>query len=204
MHEYYMLNKPAGYITAKKDDKHRVVMEFFNDMENKELHPVGRLDIDTEGLLLITDDGKWNQMLMNPESHVEKEYFFWALGELNNEIIECIKNGVCFKGDKSDEKSYSGRVVIDEVSTLDEIPDYAKGKRYNIVRKNKGEEKIVSGYITITEGKKRQVKRMLKAVGCYVIYLKRVRIGNLRLDKSLKTGEFRPLTEEEYKNLTNP
>ena len=117
MHEYYMLNKPAGYITAKKDDKHRVVMEFFNDMENKELHPVGRLDIDTEGLLLITDDGKWNQMLMNPESHVEKEYFFWALGELNNEIIECIKNGVCFKGDKSDEKSYSGRVVIDEVST---------------------------------------------------------------------------------------
>ena len=83
--KYYMFHKPRGCITAVTDPTHKTVMEYFADEKVEGLHPVGRLDKDTEGLLLITNDGKWNQEIMHPENHVPKTYFFWALGELDEE-----------------------------------------------------------------------------------------------------------------------
>ena len=91
---YYMFHKPAGCITAVRDDRHRTVMEYFRGADVPGIHPVGRLDKDTEGLLLITNDGRWNQKLMNPENHVEKTYFFWALGELSEEEHRRLEQGI--------------------------------------------------------------------------------------------------------------
>ena len=96
--KYYMFHKPRGCITAVTDPTHKTVMEYFADEKVEGLHPVGRLDKDTEGLLLITNDGKWNQEIMHPENHVPKTYFFWALGDLDEEKIHLIENGVDLRG----------------------------------------------------------------------------------------------------------
>lgn len=194
-----MFNKPAGCITAKSDDKHPVIMDYFKELNNDKLNPVGRLDIDTEGLIFITDDGMWNHRLMKPEFHVEKTYFFWVLGDFNEGCAEELKNGVYMKG--MEKKSMAKYAKTGEAMTLDNLPEYAKGKRYEVVKRNPKDSVITSGYITLTEGKKRQVKRMLKAVGCYVIYLKRINIGGVELDEELELGEYRELTEEEMKKL---
>jgi 16S rRNA pseudouridine516 synthase len=193
--KYYMFNKPSGCITAKRDMKHPVIMDYFNKLNNNNLNPVGRLDIDTEGLIFVTDDGKWNNMLMNPENHVEKKYFFWVLGEISNESVEKLEKGIIMKGMEFPTKP--AKVKIEKVMQLRDIPDYAKGKRYEKIGRNKGESIITSGYIAITEGKKHQIKRMMKAVGGYVIYLKRVSIGNVMLDNTLEKGEYRELTQVE-------
>lgn len=190
-----MINKPAGCITARKDEKHKVVMEYFKDIDNGKLNPVGRLDLDTEGLLLVTDDGKWNQELMIPGSHVKKKYYFYALGDLTEEIVHTLENGVILKGE--DKKTEPAQVEIIGKSILSKLPDCYKGRRYDAISKNKMDSVITEGYITITEGKKRQIKRMMKAVHCYIIYLKREAIGELFLDSKLGPGEYRELTEKE-------
>ena len=199
MAKYYMINKPAGCITAKRDVVHPVIMEYFKDINNDNLNPVGRLDIDTEGLLFVTDDGKWNNRLMSPEFHVPKTYFFWALGEFNEEKIKSFEKGVIMRG--TDTPTKPAKAQVDKVIELRELPEYAKASRFTSIKYNTPETSVSSGYITITEGKKRQIKRMLKAVGCYCIYLKRVKIGDVELDNNLAPGEFRELTEEELKKL---
>ena len=198
-YSYYMLNKPAGYITAKKDEKHNVVMDFFKDLNNPSLNPVGRLDIDTEGLLFITDDGKWNNDLMQPDNHIEKTYFFWALGEIGETQKKYINDGVTLAGSKIPAKP--AVIKTEKTDKLCNLPEYARGKRYDIIKKNKPESPIVSGRIIITEGKKRQVKRMLKVIGCYCIYLRREAIGEVVLDRNLAYGEYRKLTKEEMEVL---
>lgn len=198
-YRYYMFNKPAGCITAKKDPKHKVVMDYFLEEEWETLNPVGRLDIDTEGLLFVTDDGKWNNMLMQPSSHIKKTYFFLALGAIDEQGIKSLENGVSLIGSRK--KSEPAVITVLDEGVLSEIPDYAKGKRYDIIKNNRPETPIVSGRITICEGKKRQVKRMLKAIGCYCIYLKREAIGNVKLDENLKPGQYRKLSMEERRSL---
>lgn len=200
MSEYYMFHKPAGCITANRDDNHSVVMDYFRTLGNPKLNPVGRLDYDTEGLLFVTDDGKWNHQLMSPEHHVPKVYFFWAYGELTEEAMEQIREGLMLKG--REVQTLPAEIKKLETGVYQDLPAYAaKGKRYEMLRRNPHKDVITAGQITITEGKKRQVKRMLKAVGCYVIYLKRLAIGDVWLDEKLKPGEYRKLTDEELRRL---
>ena len=197
--KYIMFHKPSGCITAKSDETHKTVMEYFSKELQEELHPVGRLDKDTEGILLFTNDGKWNQDLMHPENHVEKRYFFWVLGELNEEKRKQLEQGVFLVGAK--ERTMAARLEMGEKAELQEIEYLFRGKKCSNVVKNPRNHIVMSGYLTIKEGKKHQVKRMLKAVGCYVVYLKRVSIGKLMLDESLQPGQYRELQPEELKRL---
>ena len=119
--KYYMFHKPRGCITAVTDPTHKTVMEYFADEKVEGLHPVGRLDKDTEGLLLITNDGKWNQEIMHPENHVPKTYFFWALGELDEEKIHRIENGVELRG----MTAKPAKIKRCETKTLGDILDLA-------------------------------------------------------------------------------
>lgn len=169
---YYMLNKPPGVLTAVKDNNYKTVMDIMDVTPKEGLFPVGRLDKDTEGLLLITNDGELSHNLLSPKKHVNKTYYV----ELNGELI------------------------------ASDIDLFAKGLdigEKNITKPAKLE--ILSGrnraYITITEGKYHQVKRMFQAIGLTVTFLKRISMGSLILDKNLKSGGYRKLTEEEISNL---
>lgn len=191
---YYMFHKPAGCITAVKDDRHQTVMEYFQREDVPGLHPVGRLDKDTEGLLFVTNDGLWNQKLMNPENHVEKTYFFWALGKLSEEDHQRLEQGIELRGGRAG----ASRLVRGRTAVLGDIQDLASG----IKPGNRKDQPVFSGYLTIFEGRKHQVKRMLKAAGCYVVYLKRVSIGGIQLDNQLAPGEFRPLRQDEFQRIS--
>lgn len=169
---YYMLYKPPGVLTAVKDNNYKTVMDIMDVTPKEGLFPVGRLDKDTEGLLLITNDGELSHNLLSPKKHVNKTYYV----ELNGELIDS------------------------------DIDLFAKGLdigEKNITKPAKLE--ILSGrnraYITITEGKYHQVKRMFQAIGLTVTFLKRISMGSLILDKNLKSGGYRKLTEEEISNL---
>lgn len=197
---YYMFHKPSGCITAKKDAQHKTVMDYFETELQGKLHPVGRLDKDTEGLLLLTNDGKWNQKLMHPDNHVEKTYFFWAVGELNQEKKQQLEQGVFLKSEPK--KTMPAKLEILVPGKLQEIQSLFSSKNCGNIVKNPRNQNIISGYLTIKEGKKHQVKRMLKAVGCYVVYLKRTRIGRLALDEALPRGGYRKLAPEELKLLS--
>lgn len=170
---YFMLHKPAGYICATKDEVQETVLGFFEPAIAKHLIIVGRLDKDTEGLLLITDDGGFSHRLTSPAKHVDKTYYFRAEGILLPEAESLVAEGI----DIGDEKlTLPGRlrdIKIDEVNNCCEA------------------------YLTICEGRYHQVKRMVNSLGAKVTYLKRISIGQLLLDESLKPGEYRALTREE-------
>ena len=191
---YYMFNKPSGCITATKDDNSKTVFDYFNEDVSGVFH-VGRLDKDTEGLLLLTNDGEFEYHLMHPTKHVNKTYFFWALGFLSENDKKSLEEGIFLEQGKVLAKPAKIE-IYKEGNYLDFKDEISIESLANIDSKNYN-PKIVSGYLTISEGKKHQVKRMLKAVGCYVVYLKRIAIGGLKLDESLKKGEYRSLTREE-------
>lgn len=190
---YYMFHKPRGCVTAVSDERHRTVMDYFTDVEVPGLHPVGRLDKDTEGLLFVTNDGKWNQRLMHPSHHVAKTYFFWALGTLSAESICALEQGIELRGGRAQPAEFT----MGEKKTLESIQDIAVG----IKKGNRKEQPVFSGTLTIYEGKKHQVKRMLKAAGCFVVYLKRISVGGVKLDSRLFPGEYRKLTLKEMKYI---
>lgn len=198
-YKYYMLNKPAGCITAKSDRKHKVVMEYMKEASGDNLNPVGRLDKDTEGLLFVTNDGKWNQMLMSPKNHVKKKYYFVGMGTLDSDKVKMLKEGIAIKGECETVKAFDVEVTDNKV--LSDVLNLFSGKRTSRLFKNKDTQPVVIGNIIITEGKKHQVKRMLKAAGCYVIYLKRTEIGSVKLDEKLYPGEYRELTKEEINSF---
>ncbi len=175
-HHYYMFNKPSGYITAKEDKNYPTVMEFFEDnpFYNK-LFPVGRLDIDTEGLLLITDDGQLGHRISHPKWEVEKEYYAVVKGNISDTNTDKYKKeGLKFKNFKT--------------------------KPFNIKVLSSSTEKSEIT-ITVKEGKYHIVKKIMEKLDHPVLYLKRIRVGNLKLDKSLEAGEYRELTEKEIKQL---
>ena len=169
--ETYVLYKPAGYVCATCDNVHKTVMELI-DSNRKNIVPVGRLDLDTEGLLILTNDGNLNHRLVSPSSHVNKVYYAKFDGVLSDDAIEMTANGLDI-GDG-------------EVS---------KPARLEIVSKNEV-------LLTIHEGKFHQVKRMIKALGGEVTYLKRTAFGGLVLDDlNLKRGESRKISMEEMRKL---
>lgn len=197
--QYYMLNKPKGCITASRDERHDVVMDLFDADLRDSVFPVGRLDRDTEGFLLVTDDGELCFKLMSPKSGVEKTYFLWAVGDVNDDEIEALERGVRIT-DKGDIISAPARVRLIGRDVLYNIRHMLVGKDAKM-NGRRGEIPVVCLEVTITEGKKHQVKRMMRAVGCKVVYLKRLSIAGVALDENLPLGKYRHLTEEELERL---
>lgn len=175
--EYYMLNKPGGVVSATRDKYASTVVDLIEEGKRKDLFPVGRLDKDTEGLLLITNDGDLAHRLLSPKKHVSKCYYARVTGSVDEEDIKRFQDGI-----KLDE----------ELTTLP-----AELKLISAVA---GESEVL---VTIFEGKFHQIKRMFEAVGKEVLYLKRLSMGELTLDESLEPGEYRELTEAEIKLLYN-
>jgi len=173
---YLLMNKPAGYLSATEDEYQETVIDLL-EMEDAVLQPfpVGRLDKDTEGLLLLTNDGQLSHQLLSPKKHVPKTYYAVILGEVTNDDIAVFKKGV-------------------------ELDDGYVTKPANLEIISSGNQSII--HVTITEGKFHQVKRMFESVGKKVTYLKRISMGPIVLDEEeLKTGEYRELTEEEVQIL---
>ena len=196
---YYMFHKPAGFITARKDSVRKTVFDFFDEVDMNGIFHVGRLDKDTEGLLLFTNDGDFNHRLMSPEKHVEKRYFFIALGSLGEEAIRQLENGISIGEDEALTKP--AKIDGIKCGMYKEFEQETDIREFYPMESDRFEQPVVSGYLTISEGRKHQVKRMIKAAGCYVVYLKRVSIGNLTLDDSLEKGQYRMLREDEIQKL---
>lgn len=173
-YQYYMLNKPAGVVTAVRDTKDKTVMDLFDKSISKGLFPVGRLDKDTEGLLIITNDGELSHRLTSPSKHVEKTYFVRVDGTVKNEHITLFEKGL-----NIGEKHMTKPAVL-EILNSDNISEV---------------------FLTITEGRFHQVKRMFHAVGMNVIYLKRISMGEIELDSNLKLGYYRELTKSEITKI---
>lgn len=172
---YYMLNKPQGVVCSTQDDRERTVLDLLQEGNKgslpKGLFPAGRLDKDTEGLLLITNDGALAHRLLSPSRHVDKTYLVQIDGKLTEEAAAALEAGV--------EIGEKGPTAPARVERLTDC----------------------SLYLTITEGKFHQVKRMLHAVGREVIFLKRIAMGPLLLDPALDTGAFRELNGGELEQL---
>lgn len=180
---YFMLNKPQGVISATEDVVHETVVDLLEPQDSlQEPHPVGRLDIDTEGLLILTNDGKLTHRLLSPKHHVNKVYYAEVEGLVTEEDVETFKTGI---------------TLVDEHEEYVTMPAQLK-----ILERDEeaGTSKVE---VTIQEGKFHQVKRMMLAVGKTVIYLKRLSMGELKLDPQLELGAYRPLTEDEIKLLEN-
>lgn len=172
---YIMMNKPQGVISATYDLRHKTVVDLLTDEYMAfDLFPAGRLDIDTEGLVILTNDGDFAHRILSPKSHVPKKYYALVEGKVTGEDINKFRDGVVLDDGYKTMPAQLSVISTDECSEVELI---------------------------IHEGKFHQVKRMFEAVGKKVIYLKRTAIGSLTLDEKLKTGEFRELTEEEVELL---
>ncbi|WP_312085238.1 pseudouridine synthase [Exiguobacterium sp.] len=169
---YLMMNKPPGVISATEDKRDETVIDLlFEDVTYFKPFPVGRLDKDTEGLLLLTNDGSFNHALMSPKKHVEKTYYAEVTGVLTQEDVEAIAAGITLEDGY---QAKPGKLVILSTTETDSTLE-----------------------LTITEGKFHQVKRMMLALGKEVTFLKRRSIGRLELDPALALGDYRELTPAE-------
>jgi 16S rRNA pseudouridine516 synthase len=176
---YWMLNKPQGVISATEDDRDKTVIDLLQPAEQHFApFPVGRLDKDTEGLLLLTNDGKLAHQLLSPKKHVDKTYFAIIDGEVGEDAVRAFQDGVTLD---------DGYVTMPAQLQID-------GQT----------ERGFEIHVTIQEGKFHQVKRMFQAIGRKVEYLKRIRMGTLQLDPTLGLGEYRELTEQELAQLQQP
>ncbi len=170
-YSYYMLNKPSGYVSANSDSREKTVIELFSSEKKKNLACVGRLDKDTTGLLLVTNDGELIHKLISPRKNVFKDYLVTIVKALTVEDIKALEEGVDIN-DPALTRPAKVRVIDDN----------------NII-------------LSITEGRFHQVKRMLIAVGNAVVKLKRISEGSLKLDDSLSEGQYRKLTPDEIDML---
>ena len=176
---YIMMNKPAGVVSATEDNHHKTVIDLLNDKyRTYDIFPVGRLDIDTEGLLLLTNDGVLSHNLLSPKKHVSKKYYVKIAKPLSENDVKILENGI-----KLEENFITKKAKVE------------------IISEDSCENDDNQVYITIYEGKFHQVKRMFKAVNNEVLYLKRVKMGNLSLDENLKLGEYRELTGKDLDEL---
>jgi len=196
---YYMFNKPATCITARRDPRHKTVMDYFPEELRDVVFPVGRLDKDTEGLLLVTNDGELTFRLLSPNYRKKKTYFFYAKGVPDEEKLKELATGVNIYADR-DWLSAPAEVNITEKLTLGDIKEFLC-EEDRVLAIKKPDLHVIGGFITITEGKKHQVKRMIRYTGPKVVYLKRVSFSGIELDENLKKGEYRALTEEELSIL---
>ncbi|VNY63839.1 ribosomal small subunit pseudouridine synthase A [Streptococcus pneumoniae] len=174
---YYMMNKPKGVISATEDPKHRTVLDLLDDLaRSKEIFPVGRLDIDTHGLLLLTNDGQLAHVLLSPKRHVDKTYLAQVKGIMTQEDVEIFAEGIPLK-------DFTCQPAILELVSID-------------TEKNQSQIRV-----TIAEGKFHQIKRMVGYCGKEVVDLQRLTMGTLVLDENLERGEWRRLTKEELEIL---
>jgi 16S rRNA pseudouridine516 synthase len=189
---YYLFHKPAGCVTAKQDNLHKTVMDYFPEDIPNDIAPVGRLDLDTEGLLLLTNDGPLTHHLLSPTHHIPKTYFAILDKEVPLDAIELFHTGV----DIGDDKPClpSELVILSQEKTIQYTQDMNMADNPTISEFQYGAK------LTLQEGRFHQVKRMFESVGCRVIYLKRLSMGCLTLG-DLKTGEYRRLTEAEITSL---
>lgn len=172
---YLMLHKPQGVVSATKDNHDQTVLDLIHEDFRDKLFPVGRLDKDTEGLLLLTDDGMLAHELLSPKKHVDKVYFAKVAGRFTQEEMKRFREGLDIgNGERAKEASLE------------------------ILKAEEDQSEVL---ITITEGKFHQVKRMVKAVGSEVLYLKRLSMGPLKLDEELEIGTYRRLSEAELREL---
>ncbi|BBV65135.1 16S rRNA pseudouridine(516) synthase RsuA [Kluyvera ascorbata] len=172
---YFMLNKPQGYVCSTEDPDHPTVLYFLDEPVAYKLHAAGRLDIDTTGLVLMTDDGQWSHRITSPRHHCEKTYLVTLENPLSADTAEQFAKGVQLHN----EKDLTKPAVLEQITPTE-------------VR------------LTISEGRYHQVKRMFAAVGNRVVGLHRERIGEIALDPTLEPGEYRPLTEEEIASVGAP
>ena len=174
---YIMMNKPQDTISATEDAIEKTVVDILKEEDRiHKVFPVGRLDKDTEGLMLLTNDGELAHRLISPKKDVVKKYYIEVSGKLKDEHLQIVETGVTL------EDGYR-----------------CKPARLEILDTSEGNSKA---NIFITEGKFHQVKRMMKSLGTTVTYLKRLSIGSLKLDENLKLGEYRYLTDDELNKLT--
>ncbi|MCX2840262.1 16S rRNA pseudouridine(516) synthase RsuA [Microbulbifer thermotolerans] len=169
---YLMLHKPRGCVSATKDSEHPTVLDLIDEPNKHKLHIAGRLDIDTTGLLLLTDDGQWSHKVTSPRHHCDKTYYAHLAERIDESAVEKFAKGIWLENEKKRTKP----------ATLDIL--FA-----NEVR------------VTISEGRYHQVKRMFAALGNRVLQLHRERIGDIVLDETLQEGEYRPLTPEEITSV---
>ena len=173
---YLMLHKPAGVVSATEDNREKTVLDLVRPGDRKNgLFPVGRLDKDTEGLLLLTDDGELAHRLLSPKKHVDKTYYAKIDGQVTEEHVKQFREGLDIGDEKKTLPAVLTILLFGPVSEIE---------------------------VTIHEGRFHQIKRMFEAVGCKVTYLKRLSMGNLVLDETLSPEEYRPLTEAELEGLT--
>jgi 16S rRNA pseudouridine516 synthase len=171
---YFMLHKPAGYVCANTDGSHPVVLDLLDENRIDELQIAGRLDIDTTGLVLITDDGQWNHRVTAPARLCKKTYRVFLHEPLSAQAAETLRNGVQLHGEK---KPTQTAELVFAADKTDEV------------------------YLTIQEGKYHQVKRMFAAVNNVVVGLHRESIGAIALDTALQAGDYRKLTDAEIASI---
>ncbi len=173
---YFIINKPAGVISATKDNHHETVLDLLGlEDRQKDVFPVGRLDIDTEGLLLLTNDGQLTHQLLSPKKDIPKKYFAKVDGKMTEDDVVAFKEGL---------------TLADEYVCMPaDLKILSSGETSEIE-------------LTINEGKFHQVKRMVEAVGKQVYYLQRIQMGNLKLPEDLELGTYREITLEEMDLLT--
>ena len=174
---YYMLNKPAGIISASEDGREETVVDLISEPKRRDLFPVGRLDRATEGLLLITNDGALSHRLLSPKHHVDKVYYVKVSGILTENDVKLFRDGL---------------VLTDGLECLPADLE---------ILSVSDDDYVSEAEITICEGKFHQVKRMFASIGSEVIYLKRLSMGPISLDPGLAPGEYRRLTPEELAAL---
>ncbi|WP_435927194.1 16S rRNA pseudouridine(516) synthase RsuA [Dryocola sp. BD613] len=172
---YFMLNKPQGYVCSTEDPDHPTVLYFLDVPVAYKLHAAGRLDIDTTGLVLMTDDGQWSHRITSPRHHCEKTYLVTLEHPVADDTAGQFAHGVQLHNEK----------------------DLTKPARLEVITPTEVR-------LTISEGRYHQVKRMFAAVGNRVIGLHRERIGEIELDRDLAPGEYRPLTEQEIASVGMP
>ena len=172
---YFMLHKPQGYICSTDDPTHPTILYFIEEPLAQKLHSAGRLDIDTTGLVLLTDDGQWSHRITSPKHHCEKTYRVQLSEDIADDVIIQFEQGIMLNGEKEPTKPAKLEVITPRKVLL-----------------------------TISEGRYHQVKRMFAAVGNHVCGLHRERVGDIWLDSSLEPGEYRALTDDEINSITVP
>ena len=170
--QYIMLHKPQGYICSHEDGDYPTIYQFFDYPLSARLHSAGRLDVDTTGLVLLTDDGQWSHRITSPKFHCEKTYLVTLADPVEANYVQACADGILLRGEKE----------LTKPATLEILDDYNVN-------------------LTLSEGRYHQVKRMFASLGNKVVALHRWKIGDVVLDEHLAEGEYRPLTEEEIAYL---
>ncbi|AKD38029.1 ribosomal small subunit pseudouridine synthase A [Pasteurella multocida subsp. multocida OH4807] len=170
--QYIMLYKPKGYVCSHDDGDYPTIYQFFDYPLSTKLHSAGRLDVDTTGLVLLTDDGQWSHRITSPKHHCEKTYLVTLADPVESNYQQVCEEGILLRGEKEPTKPAKLEILDD----------------YNV-------------NLTISEGRYHQVKRMFAALGNKVVGLHRWKIGEIELDESLEEGEYRPLSEQEINSF---